>query len=553
MLLCSTAAMISAVILLLSFQYEILSRQAVSHIRQDAYILAKILEIQEDPENFLNEMNYSLEDSRITYIDSLGIILFDSHENPEHMDNHIERPEINLALMQGSAEIKRYSDTLKKETYYFATVLNNNHIIRVSQSVDSVAGVFISYAPMVGILFGIGFFLCFIVSKKLAGNITEPINRINLSGNNEKTYEELLPFEKKIKEQNKQIMEQISELERRTQTIDTIIYNMKEGFILLNRYNNILSINPSGIELLQANAASYTDKNIIELIRISPVIRAVKEANEGHSQNIQFENGNKVIDAFINPVFDENNTVGGIMILLMDITEKFTAESLRREFSANVSHELKTPLTTILGFSEMIHAGMVKEEDIITFTGKIKNEVQHLIQMIDDIMKLSKLDEHPEDKHFELFPLFPVMKQVALSYSDSAMENNIKIDVLGGDFDFYANKSMIHEMLKNLVENAVKYNKPGGKILIEAAKKPEFVEITVQDTGIGIPEKHLPRIFERFYRVDSSRQRKTGGTGLGLSIVKHITLYHHGSISVKSKVDQGTTVTVLLAQNLPEK
>jgi len=320
---------------------------------------------------------------------------------------------------------------------------------------------------------------------------------------------------------------------------------MKEGMIILDKKGVVLSANKSAVELFHASLGDYAGRNIVEFVRDAELLDNIKRAFLGQRCNTTLNFDKKVMQVFFSPVF-EDQEINGVIALFLDITEKADTEKIRREFSANVSHELKTPLTTILGLSEMIENGMVKTQDINNFVLKIKNETSRLIDLVEDIIRISELDEKKCDSQFEQFKLVALAELIVDSLRLVAEEKGVNLKIVGGDFAVTANKTMIHELLFNLIDNGIKYNQPGGGVTVYLSHESNKTRIAVEDTGIGIPQQHIDRIFERFYRVDKSRSKKTGGTGLGLSIVKHVVQYHHGTVEIKSEENAGTTVTVII-------
>jgi len=391
--------------------------------------------------------------------------------------------------------------------------------------------------------------LAHFVSKRLAIKIAAPINDMDLNDNNEYLYDELSPFLRKLSKQNDRINSQLEDLAERTTTIQTITRDMREGLILLDSNGLILSANDSAMRIFNVNIQEYLNRNILELTRRLDFLERVRAALNGEASDTTLEFASRIIQIFFDPVW-HNNGIHGAILLFLDITEKANAEKLRREFTANVSHELKTPLTVISGLSEMIVLGMAREEDTREFANKIKSETERMIALVNDVLKLSELDENSEDKHFETFDLRLLAESAASRLSLLLREKNVNIDISGGDFDINANKNMVAELLFNLIENAIKYNVENGRIGVTLTKTESETKIEVSDTGIGVSEEHIPRMFERFYRVDKSRTKKTGGTGLGLSIVKHIALYHGGAAAIESVKGAGTKVTVTLKNSL---
>ncbi|GHV91595.1 sensor histidine kinase [Spirochaetia bacterium] len=480
-------------------------------------------------------------DMRITLIHPDGIVAFDNTVGTEGLANHLDREEIVEAIETGWGESRRLSDTLGMETYYYAVRLADGSLLRIAKTTSSIWGMFRGVLPAVICII----FVILAAGYLLAGNITKrivaPINNfdINMRLNTESTppYDELAPFIRTIEQQREYIAAQFSDLQSRADTISAIMDNMNEGIILINRQGLILSVNKSAAALFETDTA-MDGKNILELIRDLELLEQVRAALSGKRSELSIRRSGKSYRVFFSPVTDS-----GALILFLDITEKMMAEQMRREFSANVSHELKTPLTSIYGYAEMLYNGIVKESDHHAFFGKIKDEAARLIALIEDIILISELDENTGAETFEEVSLSAIAAEAAEALSLKASEHRVTVSI-SGDASMSAGRSMIYEMFYNLIDNAIKYNKPGGTVLVTVSQREDTIELAIADTGIGIPDDAQSRVFERFYRVDKSRSKKTGGTGLGLAIVKHIVLLHKGKMALKSSCDQGTVVTI---------
>lgn len=384
------------------------------------------------------------------------------------------------------------------------------------------------------------------IAYKLTKKLIKPINNMNFEQTDTCVYDEFAPFMKKIKQQKNEITQQLLILENRANTIATITENMKEGILFIDQNGMILLANNSVSKIF--NETNMTSKNILHICRDIDLMHKIKLCLEGESKEMRFERENKIYHIYFNPIRN-NNEISGAIILFLDTTEKYEAEKQRREFSANVSHELKTPLTTISGLSEMIANGMVKAEDVSDFAKKISTQTERLITIIEDIIRLSQFDEGDILKEFSTFELKELADSVKNSLLVKARLRHVEIEIIGEPISITANKRMIDELLFNLIDNGIKYNKDGGKVIIELADLSDFYKISVCDKGIGIPKEHLNRVFERFYRVDQSRSQKTSGTGLGLSIVKHIVEYHKGKIEIESEENVGTTISCFIRKD----
>ncbi|GHU85444.1 sensor histidine kinase [Deferribacterales bacterium] len=476
-------------------------------------------------------------DMRITLIRPDGIVAFDNAVETEGLTNHLDRKEIVEALKTGWGESRRLSDTMGLETYYYAVRLADDSILRVAKTTSSIWGMFSGVLPAVVCII----FVILVIGYSLAGNLTKrivaPINNSRLNTKSAPPYDELVPFIRTIEQQREHIATQLLDLQNRTDTTSAIMNNMREGIILVSRQGLILSVNKSAAAFFETDT-TMNGRNILELIRDIELLERVKDALSGNRSELDIQRSGKSYRVFFSPVTDS-----GAIILFLDITEKIMVEQKQREFSANVSHELKTPLTSIYGRAEMLYNGIVKENDKHTFFGRIKDEAARLITLIEDIILISELDENKGQETFEEVSLFTVATEVAEALSLKANEHKVAVSI-SGDATMSAGRSMIYEMFYNLIDNAIKYNRPGGTVNVNVSKLEDKIELAIADTGIGIPHDAQNRVFERFYRVDKSRSKKTGGTGLGLAIVKHIVLLHKGKMALQSSEEQGTLVTI---------
>lgn len=538
------SVLLTAALLMAAF-YDVLNKQMESEVKNQAVFFEKSLNLSSDNLGYINSLKLTKQDSRLSLIKQDGTVVFDSFEDAAGMENHSGRPEVKEAFEKGIGQNTRFSNTLGEKTFYYAVRLADNTVLRLAKTTNSVYDIFISILPIITVIIVISFLLCNLLAVSLTRRIVEPINNIDLTKEQDAVYEELTPFIRTIKNQKKQINKQFLALEDRTNTIGAITENMKEGILILDKNGSILLVNNSALDFFHAGESDYIGKNTLELIRNIDLQNGIKKTLSGTGGDMTIQCGNKTVQVFLSPVFADNN-LNGAIALFLDITAKASAEKMRREFSANVSHELKTPLTTIVALSEMINADMVKPDDIKNFSGKIKDESARLIALIEDIIKISEMDENISDKQFINFDIKAVALDVIRRLQLSADDKNVTLSVKGGKKTIYANEQMIFEMLYNLVDNAIKYNRADGSVVIDISDENGKTKIEVSDTGIGIENVHLNRVFERFYRVDKSRSKKTGGTGLGLSIVKHAAEYHGGTVSIQSNLNMGTRVIVLI-------
>ena len=532
--------LLTAMVLTLIF-FNFYQERMYAAVDTEAELLYKTTVTREDMVDALESLRLTLRDARVTLIDADGSVLFDSYESIENMDNHVNREEVRAALASGRGTANRFSATLGMRTYYSAIRTDRGQVLRVARTMNDILGVFLHIvAPIVLVVLAVwiaGYF----ISARVTAWIINPINKIDVSRADRPVYEELSPFLRRISHQNEQISEQMELLKDRASTIQAIVDDMREGLIILSPKADILSVNTSALSIFGFQSAPG---NLLELTRNMEIVSRARRAVDGESGDCVFETQGRVIQAYFSSVKHEHGD--GAILFLLDITERANAEQIRREFSANVSHELKTPLTVIAGLSEMLCEGMAKGEDAIPFAEKIRTETSRLQMLIDDIIKLSELDE-TVDMETEVIDLIELAEDALNASKPLADEKEIDARVEGENVMMIAQRGLIYELFCNLINNGIKYNKQGGELVISIHKEGNRAHISVRDTGIGIPKDKLPRVFERFYRVDPSRSKQTGGTGLGLSIVKHIALIHGGTVEIDSEEGQYTEVALTLA------
>lgn len=501
------------------------------------------------------------EDVRITFVDKKGVVLGDSL--PINVtENHSNRKEIKDALLLGEGSSVRFSSTDKKYTVYFAKMVNENIVIRLSYPLfDSIKFILFSL-PAVFLSLLLAIFLAFLVSKKLSDAIIKPIfdltENINFSSDNSFAlnvkYDELIPIAKNFDILNDKIKSQIIELKKESNKINLILNKMREGIIILDSNKNILIMNESAKKLLSLNS-EFEDKNILFLTRNTELldnINAVISKGDAKVFDVQEKTlSKKALRLYISPFFNEQEeSVQGVVILISDITLVLRAEKIRRDFVANVSHELKTPITSIKGFAELISAGEIKEtETIKNYSKLILAQSERLITLVDDILLLSEVESKTKDTDLEKANISLLIKETVSILQNQAKEKSITISLDLNDVYMNVNRNTFTELILNLTDNAIKYNKEKGEIKISLFENENNIYFSVYDTGIGIPDKDKARIFERFYRVDKSRSKKSGGTGLGLSIVKHIAELYKGKISLESENDKFTKITIEFPKN----
>ena len=482
---------------------------------------------------------------RITLISGDGSVLYESERSPEGMENHLERPEVQDALQYGYGEDTRRSDTLLEDFHYAAMRLDDGSILRVAVPADTLLSFVIDMIlPMLLILIVLMIFFAW-YSFKAAKRITDPINSIDLEHpEDNEDYEELSPLLYRIAKQQATIRDQIESAERTRHEFSIITGNMSEGLAVVDPEARILSINRAFYELFDAQKAGAGD-SVLAIDRSDQFSEVLFAALGGKRAETVIERPGRTLQVISSPVNDDGSNTRGAVVIVIDITEKAERESLRREFTANVSHELRTPLTSISGFAELLMNGSVPAEEVSSFAKDIYGEVQRLIALVHDIMRLSRLDEGSEAEIMEKVDLSDIADEVIMRLRAKAQNDDVTLSFSHeGRTELMGSESLLDEMVYNLVENSIKYNKEKGSVSVSVIGAEDKVILTVADTGIGIPDEDKDRVFERFYRVDKSRSRNSGGTGLGLSIVRHAVMFHNGTITLNSKMGEGTTITI---------
>lgn len=479
---------------------------------------------------------------RITLIDKDGIVLFDNQAEAKTLENHAMRQEIMEAVAVGAGEAERFSDTLDKTTYYYAVRLEDGKILRLARTIDSIYKSVLQMLPIMGGIVIVVAFLASIVARRVTFNLIKPLDQVNLDEplDNE-TYDELAPFLTRIAKQKRQLSKNLKKLRGKQEELTIITNNMNEGLVLLNGQQNVLFINESAAKIFGFSAKEVIGRNILTVDRaqeVQDLLQKVSQAGKGE--------GLYEKDGHFYQLSGSSVNGSGSVILIYDVTEKMTAEKLRREFSANVSHELKTPLQSILGYAEIMKNGLVKEEDKQRFLERIHAEAGNMIELIQNIMELSRLDENKTLDEFEDVDLLKLAQSVTLRLKHKAQTKGVTLNVNGSSACVCGVQSILSEVLYNLVDNSIKYNKDNGKVDVKVQDGSEDVTVSVSDTGIGIGAADRERVFERFYRADKSHSKEIGGTGLGLSIVKHGVLFHKGRVELESEPGVGTTITFVL-------
>lgn len=479
---------------------------------------------------------------RITLIDKDGIVLFDNQAEAKTLENHAMRQEVMEAVAVGAGEAERFSDTLDKTTYYYAVRLEDGKILRLARTIDSIYKSVLQMLPIMGGIVIVVAFLASIVARRVTFNLIKPLDQVNLDEplDNE-TYDELAPFLTRIAKQKRQLSKNLKKLRGKQEELTIITNNMNEGLVLLNGQQNVLFINESAAKIFGFSAKEVIGRNILTVDRaqeVQDLLQKVSQAGKGE--------GLYEKDGHFYQLSGSSVNGSGSVILIYDVTEKMTAEKLRREFSANVSHELKTPLQSILGYAEIMKNGLVKDEDKQRFLERIHAEAGNMIELIQNIMELSRLDENKTLDEFKDVDLLKLAQSVTLRLKHKAQTKGVTLNVSGSSACVCGVQSILSEVLYNLVDNSIKYNKDNGKVDVKVQDGSEEVTVSVSDTGIGIGAADRERVFERFYRADKSHSKEIGGTGLGLSIVKHGVLFHKGRVELESEPGVGTTITFVL-------
>lgn len=549
----SLVAIISAVAMVLGVAYTKEQQLFKRQLEQQAMLLAATMEntSPDDDVESLRKLSHDIHgtfENRITYIGQDGTVLFDNEADPATMENHLGREEVVAAKQSGTGTAIRESYTMSEMTVYCARVIGYGCIVRVAGTMDTVAARIAGMWWEVLLVVIIAAMVSLGVAAIVASVVVKPINSIDLKNPDiGESYSEIAPLLHRISEQNHEIDQQIAELTRSRKEFSLITENMSEGFIIIDSRTEVLSYNTAALKILGSDFTG-SSRSVLVLNRSEAFRSAVEDALAGKRSETDLTLSEKIYQVIATPAFTGSSVTGAVMIIL-DITEKEAREELRREFTSNVSHELKTPLTTIYGISDMLVGGIVKPEDIPGFAKNIRDEAGRMITLIQDILKLSQLDENTFSDQRERVDLYELAQSAAERLRPQADEKHVTISVTGERSEFTGIATVLEEMIYNLLDNAVKYNKQGGRADVDVRSSGDDIVVTVSDTGIGVPADSIDRIFERFYRADKSHSRKIGGTGLGLSIVKHGVSLHGGSITVKSSEGSGTTFTMALPKN----
>lgn len=538
----------ATIALIMGLLFHFFEKQIQKELANEAGFLAHALENEGAGyfDSFDNKNNRLAGNNRITWIDENGTVLFDSRADVSELDNHADRDEIKTAMKEGKGMSTRYSKTLTEKTVNYAIRLSDGSILRVSTEQYTVVTILMGMLQPILFIMFVALILTLVLSARVSKAIIEPINKLDLEiPENNDTYEELTPLLRKIADQKETIGEQLADARKKQKEFNLITENMSEGFLVIDADANLLTYNSAALNLLEITPPA--DRSVLLFCRAKEFRGVIYDVLSGIKAENTMVREERSYSLIANPVYEKESVIGAVVVIL-DITEREKRDILRREFTANVSHELKTPLTSISGFAELMKAGDVLENDVTDFSKSIYDEAQRLITLVNDIIKISELDGQSIPYEKETVDLYELSKEVIGRLEKEADKKNITFHLIGGRAEIIGVHKILEEMLYNLCDNAIKYNKENGTVDVLVNQTGDGVNVIVRDTGIGIPISHQDRVFERFYRVDKSHSKKVGGTGLGLAIVKHGALYHHAKLSLESTVDVGTVVTIAFSK-----
>lgn len=538
----------ATIALIMGLLFHFFEKQIQKELVNEAGFLAHALENEGAGyfDSFDNKNNRLAGNNRITWIDENGTVLFDSRADVSELDNHADRDEIKTAMKEGKGMSTRYSKTLTEKTVNYAIRLSDGSILRVSTEQYTVVTILMGMLQPILFIMFVALILTLVLSARVSKAIIEPINKLDLEiPENNDTYEELTPLLRKIADQKETIGEQLADARKKQKEFNLITENMSEGFLVIDTDANLLTYNSAALNLLEITPPA--DRSVLLFCRAKEFRGVISDVLSGIKAENTMVREERSYSLIANPVYEKESVIGAVVVIL-DITEREKRDMLRREFTANVSHELKTPLTSISGFAELMKAGDVLENDVTDFSKSIYDEAQRLITLVNDIIKISELDGQSIPYEKETVDLYELSKEVIGRLEKEADKKNITFHLIGGRAEIIGVHKILVEMLYNLCDNAIKYNKENGTVDVLVNQTGDGVNVIVRDTGIGIPISHQDRVFERFYRVDKSHSKKVGGTGLGLAIVKHGALYHHAKLSLESTVDVGTVVTIAFSK-----
>ena len=535
------AVLLASLLIIMGALYSYFGHVQEQQLRDELSIAAAAM-TDGDGEVYLSRLHS--DDYRITWLKADGTVLYDTRADASTMENHAQRQEVRQALANGAGESSRYSATLLEKTLYYAQRLPDGTVLRLSASRVTMGVLLLSMLPAILAVIAVALILSAILAGRVSRHIVRPLNTLDLEHPLENdAYEELSPLLRRLEHQRRQIDEQLRALRRRSEEFEQITASMTEGLVLLDNNGTILSVNPAAGTVFHADQ-SCVGQPLLTVERDPAVSHALRDAMEtGHSEK-RLERDGREYQFDMTRIQTDGESVGAVL-LTFDVTEQAFAERNRREFTANVSHELKTPLQGIIGSAELLENGMVQPDDVPRFVGHIRSEAQRLVMLINDILRLSELDEGGS-LPTEPVELLALCRDTANSLEAAAQKRGITVTVTGDEVSVPGVRRLLTETVFNLCDNAIKYNRDGGSVTVTVSRDGGEAVVTVSDTGIGIPAEHQGRVFERFYRVDKSHSKASGGTGLGLSIVKHAVRYHHGTVTLDSREGEGTTFTIRL-------
>ena len=535
------AVLLASLLIIMGALYSYFGHVQEQQLRDELSIAAAAM-TDGDGKAYLSQLHS--DDYRITWLKADGTVLYDTRADASAMENHAQRQEVRQALANGAGESSRYSATLLEKTLYYAQRLPDGTVLRLSASRVTMGVLLLSMLPAILAVIAVALILSAILAGRVSRHIVRPLNTLDLEHPLENdAYEELSPLLRRLEHQRRQIDEQLRALRRRSEEFEQITASMTEGLVLLDNNGTILSVNPAAGTVFHADQ-SCVGQPLLTVERDPAVSHALRDAMEtGHSEK-RLERDGREYQFDMTRIQTDGESVGAVL-LTFDVTEQAFAERNRREFTANVSHELKTPLQGIIGSAELLENGMVQPDDVPRFVGHIRSEAQRLVTLINDILRLSELDEGGS-LPTEPVELLALCRDTANSLEAAAQKRGITVTVTGDEVSVPGVRRLLTETIFNLCDNAIKYNRDGGSVTVTVGRDGGEAVVTVSDTGIGIPAEHQGRVFERFYRVDKSHSKASGGTGLGLSIVKHAVRYHHGTVTLDSREGEGTTFTIRL-------
>ena len=533
------AVFLSSLVLIMGALYGYFSRTQLRQLQVETALAAQ--GVSRDGADYFDRLDVS--GLRFTWIAADGSVLYDSASDSSAMENHLEREEIQQALSTGTGTSTRYSSTLLERLLYAAQRLPDGTVLRLASSQYSVVTITLGTLQPILLVAVIAVVLALVLASRLSKRLVRPLNELDLDDPlSNDCADELAPLLRRIDSQQRQLRAQQSQLRQRREEFTAVTNNMSEGLLLLSAKGAVLSINPAAARLLGTDK-DCVGQDLLSVNRSLELQNLIAQARAGRRAEavLPLAAGSYQIDA--NPVVSDG-AVSGVAVLMFDVTERESAEQMRREFTANVSHELKTPLHSISGCAELLLNGMVKSEDVERFSRQIYTEAQRMITLVDDIIRLSRLDEGAEGMQWETVDLFSLAEDTVRRLSSTAQGADVSLTLTGEDVSIRGIPQLLEGIVYNLCDNAIKYNRPGGSVTVNVRRVPGYVQLSVADTGIGIPPEHQGRVFERFYRVDKSHSKEVGGTGLGLSIVKHAARIHNAQLDLRSTPGEGTPITV---------